>query len=425
MLRRGQSLIEILIAVAVGAIFILGIIAAISPALKGNKDVENLQMGAALANGLIQNLKVFGESDWHNLTALATGSQNLYYLNTGKSPFAAATGTEAILSGPVDSLAGFWKFDEGSGTSTIDLGSSGVNGILYNDVSWATSSKSRYSISFGGSTAQVVGSNSANLKYQGGDMTLSLWMKADFTDDGGVIISKPWNGSGQYNYRLTSSGGTTTTLALNLSGATSFVLTGGSVSADSWHHVAIVLYSSSSVNFYIDGALAASGASGISNWVPGLGDSGVKVVMGCIYPYESATCAGNTAQDYKGLLDDVRVYTRVLSPNEVKSLANGVEFSRSFYLDNVGRDGNGKILVSGGTDDPSTKKATVNYRWGTVPTSTISQYLTRSADRVYTQTDWSSGPGQTTATSSVNSKFASSSSNINYSSTTGSITIQF
>lgn len=424
-MKRGQSLIEILIAVAIGAIFILGIIAAISPALKGNKDVENLQMGAALANGLMQNLRVFGESDWHNLTALATSSQNLYYLNTGKSPFAAVTGTEAILSGPVDSLAGFWKFDEGSGTSTIDLGSSGVNGILYNDVSWSASGKSVASLSFGGSTAQVVGSNSTDLKYQGGNMTLSLWMKADSTDDGGILISKPWNGSGQYNYYLASSGGVTSTLTFHLEGATLFNLTGGGVSAGSWHHVAVVMYSSSSVNFYIDGALTVSNASGISNWVPGAGDNNVKIVMGCVYPYESATCAGASTQDYKGLLDDVRVYTRVLSPNEVKSLANGLEFSRSFYLDNVGRDGNGKILTSGGTNDPSTKKITVNYKWGTVATSTVSQYLTRSANRVYTQTDWSSGSGQTTATSSINSKFASSSSNINFASTTGSITIQF
>lgn len=425
MTRKGQSIIEILIAVAIGTIFILGIIAAISPALKGNKDVENLQMGAALANGLMENVQVFAESNWHNLTSLATGSQNLYYLNTGKSPFVAATGTERILSGPVDNLAGFWKFDEGAGTSTIDLGSSGVNAVLWNDISWATSSKSGYSLSFGGSTAQVVGSNISDLKYQGGNMTISLWMKADATDDGGYLISKPWNGSGQYNYALTSSGSATTTLTFSLTGATSYSLPGGAVSAGAWHHIAVVLYSSSSVNFYIDGGLSAYGVNGISSWTPTLGDASSKIVMGCIYPYESNTCAGSTTFDYKGLLDDVRVYKRALSANEVKSLANGVEFTRSFYVDDIGRDGNGKIVLSGGTNDPSTKKVTVNYRWGAVPTSTLPEYVSRSKDRVYSQTDWSGGPGQTAATSGINSKFASSTTNINYASTTGSITIQF
>jgi len=424
-MRKGQSLIEILISVAIGAIFILGVIAAIAPALKGNKDVENLQMGAALANGLMENIQVFSESDWHNLTSLATGSSNLYHLNTGKSPFVAATGTEATLSGPLDSLAGFWKFDEGSGTSTLDLGSSGIAGVLYNDVAWATSSKSRYALSFGGSTAQVVGSSISGLKYQGGDMTISLWIKADATDDGGNLVSKPWNGGGEYNYRITSSGGTTSTLALNLSGATSYVLDGGSIPAGSWHHIAVVLYSSSSVNFYIDGSLSVSGTSGISNWAPNSGDANAKIVMGCIYPYESNNCAGSTAQDFKGLLDDVRIYRRVLSASEVKTLANGVEFSRSFYLADVGRDGSGKIVLSGGTNDPSTKKVIVNYLWGTVPTSTMSEYLTRSKDRVYTQTDWSGGSGQTSATTSINSRFASSTSNVDYASTTGSITIQF
>jgi hypothetical protein len=425
MKKSGQSIIEILIAVAVGVIFILGVIAAVSPALKGNKDIENLQMGASLANGLLQNVRVFAESDWHNITSLPTSSQNIFYLKTGKSPFLAASGTERILSGPVDSLAGFWKFDEGTGATTTDLGSSGVDATIYNDVSWSSTAKSGYSLSFGGVTAQVVGANSSDLKYQGGNMTISLWMNATSTDDGGIIISKPWNGSGQYNYYLQSSGGTTTTLTFHLEGATTFNLTGGSVSTGVWHHIAVALYSSSSVNFYIDGALTGSGANGIASWVPGAADNNVKIVLGCVYPYESANCAGNTNQDYKGFLDDVRVYKRALTANEVKSLANGVEFTRSFYVDDVGRDGNGKIVLSGGTNDPSTKKVTVNYKWGTASTSTLPVYLTRAADRVYAQTDWSSGPGQTTATSTVNSKFASSTSNVNYSSTTGSITIQF
>ncbi len=113
----------------------------------------------------------------------------------------------------------------------------------------------------------------------------------------------------------------------------------------------------------------------------------------------------------------------VISGDENIRLAT-TTYTRYFYVDNVGRDAGGSIQSSGGTDDPSTQKLTVVYGWSGGPTSSFSTYLTRFRNNVFNQTDWSGGSGQDGPITNANSKF-SASVQINYSTTTGSIMIQF
>ena len=97
-------------------------------------------------------------------------------------------------------------------------------------------------------------------------------------------------------------------------------------------------------------------------------------------------------------------------------------YTRYFYVNDVYRDGSGNITTSGGTYDPSTKQITVAYSWSGGSTYAIFMYLTRNRDNIYDQTDWSGGPGASSAATSVGNQFATS-SNIDYTTTTGSIYI--
>ncbi|MBI4085511.1 MAG: prepilin-type N-terminal cleavage/methylation domain-containing protein [Candidatus Liptonbacteria bacterium] len=152
----------------------------------------------------------------------------------------------------------------------------------------------------------------------------------------------------------------------------------------------------------------------------------------------------------RGLLDNVRVFsesdwhniynlatssankyylTTSTSPFTAVTGTESVVFAtttyiRYFYLDSVGRDGSGNILSSGGTNDPSTEKVTVVYGWTNGVTSSFPTYLTRHSNKVFDQTDWSGGPGQEGPATTTNNMF-STSTQINYSSSTGSISIQF
>ena len=92
----GQSLIEILVAIAIGFIFIMGAVAVIGPAIKGSSQASRAQTAIALGKELLENMRVFSEANWHNITNLSTSSANHYYLNTSSSPFVAVMGDENV-----------------------------------------------------------------------------------------------------------------------------------------------------------------------------------------------------------------------------------------------------------------------------------------------------------------------------------------
>jgi hypothetical protein len=93
--NKGQSLTEILVALAVGIIFVLGVIIVAQFSLKIGKDTEKIQTSAFLARELLDKIKVFADSDWHNISNLATTSVNHYYL----TEFTATSGDETITIG--------------------------------------------------------------------------------------------------------------------------------------------------------------------------------------------------------------------------------------------------------------------------------------------------------------------------------------
>jgi type II secretory pathway pseudopilin PulG len=96
MSNSGQSLVELLIAVAVGTILVAAAAAVISPVLKINTQANRAQAATALAHELLDNVRVWAEGDWHNISSLATTSANHYYLNSATSPFSSSTGDEQV-----------------------------------------------------------------------------------------------------------------------------------------------------------------------------------------------------------------------------------------------------------------------------------------------------------------------------------------
>ena len=94
--RSGQSLVEVLIAVGLGALFVIAAGTIIAPAINVNKQAQQIQVGTGLAKELLDNVRVWGEGDWQRILALATSSANKYYLNTASSPFTSSSGQESV-----------------------------------------------------------------------------------------------------------------------------------------------------------------------------------------------------------------------------------------------------------------------------------------------------------------------------------------
>ena len=116
--------------------------------------------------------------------------------------------------------------------------------------------------------------------------------------------------------------------------------------------------------------------------------------------------------------------TYAILPSSTSTMMEGKSFTRYFSVENVNRDGSGNIVETGGSEDPSTQKVAVTVNWEGNRTISKTQYLTRYRNISFIQTDWVGGPNQESfSTSSVNNKF-SSSTNINYTASSGVIKIQ-
>ncbi len=95
----GQSLVEILIAVAIGTLMIIAAVTLIAPALKISGDLVRGQTANALTKELFENVRIFSEANWGPFSSLTSGPGTVYYMNATTTPFAAVTGTQTIAVG--------------------------------------------------------------------------------------------------------------------------------------------------------------------------------------------------------------------------------------------------------------------------------------------------------------------------------------
>jgi hypothetical protein len=110
---RGQSLVEVLIAVAIGSALLAVGAALIRPALQQNAQVGIVQAKTSLGNELLNNVRAWAAGNWNSVLALGTTSAHLYYLNTSSSPFTAvaATSGESVAVGSTTYIRYFYADD--------------------------------------------------------------------------------------------------------------------------------------------------------------------------------------------------------------------------------------------------------------------------------------------------------------------------
>jgi prepilin-type N-terminal cleavage/methylation domain-containing protein len=97
--RKGMTLVEVLVAIALGALFIVAAVSLIAPALRVNTQTNTAQTIGSLSKELSDNIRAWAGGNWQNVFALSTSSANSYYLNTSSSPFTAVQGKEGITIG--------------------------------------------------------------------------------------------------------------------------------------------------------------------------------------------------------------------------------------------------------------------------------------------------------------------------------------
>lgn len=148
-----------------------------------------------------------------------------------------------------------------------------------------------------------------------GNSALTIELIFNSSDTGGFIISRPWNGSGQYNYYMTDGG---FALHSNASGASlgySSICTGSPVHMVWWMN-------STQFGVYKNGEVYVAGTNhGLSGHGGSAGTNGFGTLFGSLYPYGEGW-GGNTGFSVAGKYYVGRIYNRVLTAAEVKQNFN-------------------------------------------------------------------------------------------------------
>jgi len=210
----------------------------------------------------------------------------------------------AAIGPSTNGLVGWWKFDETEGTLAADSSGNGHNGTLMNGPTWTTGPV-RGALSFDGTNDQVTCVESAALRISG-DLTIAFWTKKNAEAKmASRIIGK--GNSAVRSYGVWEEAGNDGRLLfqqLDSAGSGINMWTTNKLAVATWYHVAAVVQGSRAT-MYINGKPDSSGKRGI------FGPASTE-------PLTFGYSGWN--DHYPGVLDDVRIYNRALTADEIAEL---------------------------------------------------------------------------------------------------------
>ncbi len=209
----------------------------------------------------------------------------------------------ATLPNPV----AYWPLDETSGTIAHDSSGNGYNGTLVNmnpATDWVTG-KIGGALDFDGADDYIDIGTSLSLIT---NFTISVWVKPTSVGINQQVISKGKNGpKTQWELKTASNNGDV--VFQRRDAGYVGVQSQQQLSAGTWVHLASS-YDGSEWRIYWNGVLDST-ATG-----PGPAETTSRLFIGALDD------KGNAKQFWHGLIDDVRIYDRVLTPAEIQVLYN-------------------------------------------------------------------------------------------------------
>jgi hypothetical protein len=198
-------------------------------------------------------------------------------------------------------LVAWWKLDEDQGTTVVDWSGYKNNGTLINGPKWVTGYHDT-ALELDGSDDYVNFSGTSNLPAGTSARSMCGWAKTDSVAGG-------WRWIAAYG-----SPGTSQAMFIGINGDSLYgggygddVFIDGFWEIDVWHHICLT-YDGTTARLYADGIEVAAEAK---NW---------DLVL-------SRTHIGRQVNDYiefwDGMVDDVRIYDRALTPEEIKQAMRG------------------------------------------------------------------------------------------------------
>jgi len=199
-------------------------------------------------------------------------------------------------------LAGYWKFDEGSGASASDSSGNGLTGAV-SGATWVDGISGK-ALNFSGVNDYFSMPSNSKLTFSNGNFTADLWFKLPQSYSGGGKMKWLLLKNGEYGLVLDTDGKLKFYISSNSGGYMSSVK--NNWNANTWYHVVGVFENGNTWKIYINGNLDNSGSA---TYKTDRTDCSFDVgnFLGC-----------QTAHDnFMGTIDEVKIYSRPLSASEI------------------------------------------------------------------------------------------------------------
>ncbi len=203
-------------------------------------------------------------------------------------------------------LVGWWKLDEGAGTEIFDSSRyENDSNLVSTTLAW-TDGRVNGALQFNGTSDYVEFGRSESLNIRDA-VTVTLWVRTDNVGDG---VRKALVMKGEFTYGMRFTDANNLEFRIFSTGYHTVETPVTEAFNGVWHHLAGV-YDGSALMLYVDGELTASAAfSGTINR-----DDNYYVNLG-----RNSQGDSNNRWWYSGAMDDVRIYSRALSQEEIRKM---------------------------------------------------------------------------------------------------------
>ncbi len=215
-------------------------------------------------------------------------------------------------------LVGYWPFSEGSGSIAYDKSGNGNNGTLgvaANMPTWknnapkytagapaANGGTQGTALQFDGVDDYVDAGNGASLNFSGTKpFTITAWIKPNAVTAGKIVNRFNSGVAGNYFFGLFNG-----VLQLGRSVSPWQIFGSTTLSASTWYHV-VGSYDGSKMYVYLNGVSDATPVT-----IGSVADAAINVFIG------SSQVSNNPSEFFNGLIDEVRIYNRALSVEEIR-----------------------------------------------------------------------------------------------------------
>jgi len=208
----------------------------------------------------------------------------------------------------------------GSGTTWNNVAGSGYNGTFVNEISYTsslnqgilTTDTANGYITIAGVTSNNDNAWTADNSIGSNTICFEIWVKT--SDNSGYIISKPWNGSGQYNMYLQLSNLWRVYVGNDQISSISFV---DVVNNGVWRQI-VVWANTTQIGYYLDGGKYSGSQNHVLTAGAGsAGNTNLPLTLMTLYPYGQGSSINAGFTVTPGNLAIFRKYNRVLTASEV------------------------------------------------------------------------------------------------------------